>query len=148
MINLTRDCKLTRVSNAVAAGTDDTTSCAVIDMQNFGSVTFIAAFGVITATAATSIKVQQGAIANMSDAADLLGTSVSVAADDDNQIVAVEVVEPLERYVRLQIIRSTANAVIDGVIAIQCNPKLAPTTHDSTTVVGTELHASPAEGTA
>ena len=148
MLNFTKDCKLTRVSNAVAAGTDDTTSCAVVDMQSFGSCTFIAAFGTITATAVTTVKVQQGAVANMSDAADLAGTSISVAADDDNQIVAVEVVEPQERYVRLQIVRATANVVIDGVIAVQCNPKIAPVTHDATTVVGTELHASPAEGTA
>lgn len=49
----------------------------------------IVGFGTITASAVTSIKVQQGAASDLSDAADLLGTGITVAADDDNQIVAV-----------------------------------------------------------
>lgn len=146
-MNLLKCGKLTRVMNAVAAGTSDQNS-SVIDMQNFDSVTFIAAFGTITAGAVTSIKVQQGADSGLSDAADLEGTAISVADDDDNQIVAVEVVRPRERYVRLVIDRGTQNAVIDGVIAIQTGPRVLPVTHDATTVVGSETHNSPAEGTA
>jgi hypothetical protein len=44
--------------------------------------------------------------------------------------------------------RGTANAVIDGIIAIQYNANVEPVTHDSTTVVGSEFHHAPAEGTA
>ena len=147
MLNIGTQTKLTRVMNAVAAGTSDQNG-SIIDMKGFEGCAFIVAFGTITAGAVTSIKVQQGAASDMSDAADLLGTSVAVAADDDNQIAAIEVVRPRERYVRVVVDRGTQNAVIDGAIAIQTGPKEEPTTHDATTVVGSETHLSPAEGTA
>jgi hypothetical protein len=37
---------------------------------------------------------------------------------------------------------------VDGIVAILSNGKKAPTTHDSTTVVGGETWSTPAEGTA
>jgi hypothetical protein len=41
----------------------------------------------------------------------------------------------------------TADATIDGVIAIQYGARVLPTSQDST-VAGIETHVSPAEGTA
>ena len=146
-MNLSKNTKLTRVSNAVAAGTTDVES-AVIDMQNFEGVQFVVAFGTITAGAVTSIKVQQGAQSDLSDAADLAGTGVAVADDDDNKIFYLDVYRPRERYVRLVVDRGTQNAVVDGIFAQQYSPRKKPTTHDTTTVGGGETHASPAEGTA
>ena len=148
MRNLTTGGKVTRVSNAVAAGTTDVNSTGV-DMQGFESVTFYVLFGAITATAVTSVKAQQSADDAASDAyADLEGTGVAVADDDDNQVVALEITNPRERYVRCTVDRGTANAVIDGIIAVQTGPVSEPVTHDSSTVVGSELHHAPAEGTA
>lgn len=147
MHSLQKAVKVTRVMNAVAAGTSDQNS-SVIDMQGFDGVVFMAAFGTITSGAVTSIKVQQGADSGLSDAADLEGTSVTVADDDDNQVAIVEVYRPRERYVRLVVDRGTQNAVIDGVLAIQYNGRIKPTTHDSSTVIAAESHNSPAEGTA
>lgn len=147
-MNLSKFGKVTRVMNAVAAGTDDTQSSSVIDMKGFDAVTFIVGFGALTATAVTTVKAQQGAASNLSDAADLLGSAVSVADDDDNQVVVLEINHPRERYVRVQVVRATANAVIDFGIAIQTAAKSEPVTHDSATVVSSELHHAPAEGTA
>ena len=146
-MNLSKNTKLTRVSNAVAAGTTDINS-TVIDMQNFEGVQFLVAFGAITAGAVTSIKVQQGAQSDLSDAADLEGTAVAVADDDDNKLFYLDVFRPRERYVRLVVDRETQNAVLDGIFAQQYGPRTMPTIHDSTTVGGGETHASPAEGTA
>lgn len=147
MHSLQKEVKVTRVMNAVAAGTSDQNS-SVIDMQGWDGVTFIAAFGAITSGAVTSVKVQQGTDGTVTDAADLEGTAVTVADDDDNQVAIVEVYRPRERYVRLVVDRGTQNAVIDGVIAIQYNGRKQPSTHDSTTVISAESHNSPAEGTA
>ena len=55
---------------------------------------------------------------------------------------------PQERCLRCVIDRGTANAVIDGVIALQYLAKTEPVTHDATTVVGSEFHHAPAEGIA
>ena len=43
--------------------------------------------------------------------------------------------------------RGTANAVVNVGLAIQMNPKTSPTTH-AATLVDSEIHVSPAEGTA
>lgn len=147
MLNLSKEVKVTRVLNAVAAGVSDQNG-SVIDMANFDGVVFIAGFGTITSGAATSIKVQQGKLANGSDMADLEGTGLAIADDDDDKLAALDVYRPQERYVRLVVVRGTQNAVIDGVIALQYKGRKAPVTHDATTVVGTELHISPDEGTA
>lgn len=146
-MNFTKACKVTRVMNAVAAGTTDQNS-SVVDMQGFESVTFIAAFGALTATQVTKIKVQQGADSGLSDAADLEGTATTALADGDgNKCLMVEVVKPRERYVRCVVDRGTANAVIDGVIAIQCRAHVEPVTQPAS-IAYTEFHHAPAEGTA
>lgn len=147
MFQLTKDTKLTRVLNGVAAGTSEQLG-TVIDMQDFEAVTFAVAFGTITSGAATSIKVQQGALSNGSDMTDLTGTSVTVADTDDNKVAMVEVHRPQKRYVRVAVERATQNAVIDGAFAFQYGARVKPTTQDSTTVITPEFWLSPAEGTA
>ncbi|MCA0354712.1 MAG: hypothetical protein LCH85_22185 [Chloroflexi bacterium] len=147
MESLTNNVKIVRVLNAVAAGTSSQNS-SVVDTQGYEAVTFVAAFGALTATQVTSVKVQQGTQAGGGDMTDLEGTLTGPLADGDgNKLITVEVIKPRERYVRAVINRGTANAVIDGVFAILTNPRVAPITQDSS-VAFSERHASPAEGTA
>lgn len=148
MQNLMRNVKVTRVLNAVAAGSTDITTATVIDMAGYEGVAFVYGFGTITAGAVTSVKVQQGTDATVTDAADLEGSSQSVADDADNKVFISDIFLPRERYVKPIIKRATQNAVVDFVLAIQYGPRTAPVTHDSTTVGGAEYFASPAEGTA
>jgi len=142
--SLLKSGKVTRVTNAVAAGTTDSNSSSV-DMQGFESVMFIALFGTITATAVTSIHAEQSA--DDSTFADLESTSISIDDDEDNMVLVLEVIKPTDRYVRCVVDRGTANAVIDGVIAIQYNARNVPTTQDATTVADSESHVEPDEGT-
>ena len=146
-MNITKHGKLTRVSNAVAAGTG-TVNGTGVDTKGFGSTTFIAAFGTLTSGTVVTLKAQQSPTTTTGDYGDIAGSSQTVAADDDNQICAVEIVGATERYLRPVITRTTANAVVDGIIAIQTDPHTEPVTHDSSTVVGTELHQAKATGTA
>jgi hypothetical protein len=106
------------------------------------------AVGAITATAVTQVKVQQGAAANLSDAADLAGSGISIAADgsDDNGVFVVDVYKPSKRYLRVVVVRGTANAVIDGAIAELYEGRVYPEAKDAS-VHGQVLLASPAEGT-
>lgn len=145
--NLANEVKVTRVMNAVAAGTTDQTSSAV-DMQGWDGCMFITSFGAITTGAVTTVKLQQDTASNLGTAADLAGTAQTVADDDDNQVVIHDIYRPQERYVAVVIDRGTQNAVIDGVIAIQYKGRRQPTTHDATTVIGCETYNSPSEGTA
>lgn len=145
-MNLSKRGKVTRVLNATAAGTTNVNG-TTIDMKGFEAVTFVVSFGAIVAGAVTGVKVQQGNQSDMSDASDLAGTAVSVADTDDDKCVVVEINQPLERYVRLVVTRSTQNATIDAGIAIQTRGIVEPVTHD-TTVASSEFHHAPAEGTA
>lgn len=147
ILNLSRGVKITRVMNSQAAATTDVNS-STIDMANWEGVVFIAAVGALTATQVTQIKAQQGQLADASDMADLAGSNTGPFADaDGNKMLVLDLYQPQERYVRCVVDRGTANAVVDGVIAIQYGSRKAPTTHD-TSVKATKFLQSPAEGTA
>ncbi len=137
--------KLQRVSNAVAAGTSAINSTGV-DMTGYDGVTFLVGFGAITSAAVTSFNAAQGDTLGGAYV-DLTGTAQSVADDDDNQIWALTIHRPGDRFVRCEVARATQNAVLDFIVAVRYRGD-HPVTHDATTVGGTELHISPIEGTA
>jgi len=136
--NLHTDVKVTKVMNAVAAGTTDQQSSSV-DMVGFTSVSFLASFGALAATAVTSCKIQYSDDdSNWSDYTDVDASDVtkSLDADDDgNKGVIISAVDFKHRYARLSIDRGTADAVIDCVFAIQAGAKEKPTTHCATTML-------------
>ena len=146
MRNLARNVRIARALNAVAAGQTDQNG-GIIDMANYEGVVFIAVLGTLASGAVTGLKVQMGNESNLSDAADLVGTAVSMTDSDDNKLLVLDIHRPAERYVRAVVTRGTADATIDGVIAIQYGARILPTSQDST-VAGIETHVSPAEGTA
>lgn len=148
-MNLSAQAKITRHSVAVAAGTTLITPSAAIDMQGFEGVLFVVATGTITGNAVTSIKAQQSDDDGVADGySDIEGSGVDIADDDDNQLFWIDVYKPLKRYVKCLVSRGTQNAVVDGIVAIQYEPRAAAVTHDATTVGGGVLLVSPAEGTA
>lgn len=146
---LSENVRISRVINATAAGTTDITSSAV-DMGadgGYDGVLFIALFGTLTATQVTKLKAQQSSDDAAADAyADLEGSSTGPLADaDSNKMLALDV-KPTERYVKCVVDRGNANAVIDGVIAIQYRGN-GPTSHDAALIAIKRLN-QPAEGTA
>ncbi|MBZ5638515.1 MAG: hypothetical protein LAO51_07105 [Acidobacteriia bacterium] len=148
-MNLSKECKLIRHNNAVAAGQTTITPAAGIDMKGFDTCLFIVAFGAITTGAATSVKVQQSSDDGVADGySDLTGTSVTVADDQDNKLCYVEVARPLKRYLKLLVLRATQDSVVDGIFAILGGAHEIPTTHSTTVMAASETHISPAEGTA
>ena len=143
-MNLSKNSKVVVISNSVAAGTADVDASSV-DMQNYESVMFIVQFGTITATAVTSINAKQSS--DDSSFADLAGTSIAVADTDDDLAFVLDIVKPLDRYVKPYIVRGTANAVVESITAILYGPRKMPITLDAT-IGGSETHVSPDEGTA
>ena len=146
-MNLLKDVKITRVMSAVAAGTTDQDS-DILDMQGYEGVMFIAMFGTLTATQVTAITAQQNTADSGTGMTDLEGTSVGPLDDaDSDKCLVLDVYRPQERYVRCHVDRATANAVIDGIIAIQYNAHSKPVAQGST-ISASEAHQSPDEGTA
>jgi hypothetical protein len=145
-MNLSKAAKVTRVSNAVAAGTTAVNSTGV-DMKGFEAVQFVVAFGAITAAAVTSVKLQGSHDGSDWTSADLLGTSQTVADDADNKLFILDMAKPRYRYVRCVVSRATQNAVVDSIVAYQYQADKEPVTHDAT-VGGAEFHHAPERGTA
>jgi hypothetical protein len=136
-----------RKALAYASGTADRNGI-VIDTAGAEEVTFIVTFATIAAGAVTSVKVQQGAASNMSDAADLEGTGISVAADDDDQVFMIDIVKPLERYLRVVIDKDASNATAESAVAVLSGRRKKPCDNNITDETTSEIHISPAEGTA
>jgi hypothetical protein len=147
MGNIQQNTKVIRVLDAVVAGTDDTNDSTAVDMSGYEGVLFLASFGALTASQVTSMKAAQG-LTSGGSFADLLDTKVGPLADGDgNKVLSLDIYRPRERFVRVTITRATANAVIDGVVAILYGPKKAKPAKDAS-VAFEEAHQSPAEGTA
>lgn len=145
-MDLNKDVKISSAVTPTAGAAGATNiNGTTLDMQNFESVLMLVRFGTIALTAVTSIKAQQGDQSDLSDAADLAGTSQTVADTDDDKTFFIDLVKPQKRYVRLVVLRATANAVVSAEY-IQYGARKEPTSH-GTDVAG-ETHVSPAQGTA
>jgi hypothetical protein len=147
--NLLQESQRTRVINSTAAGTTNVNG-TVLDMQGFESVLHEVMFGALTATQVTSIKIQGGNLANGSDMADLANTKVGPLLDTQSNFVLVsDIIKPVGfRYIRVVVVRGTANAVIDGAMATQYAVKKLPASSDDPlSVSATRLTVAPVAGT-
>lgn len=152
-----KDCRIVPILT-YASGTATRTS-KVIDMRGYRRCTIVVHFGTIAASAVASLKVSQANAASDSDTltsgADLTGTSQTIAADDDNEIKYVDIIDPQERYLMLHVVKDASNAVAESACAILYYGDERPATHAEGSGTGGgadiaegETHVAPAEGTA
>lgn len=152
-----KDCRIVPILT-YASGTATRTS-KVIDMRGYRRCTVVVHFGTIAASAVTSIKMSQADAASDADTltsgADLEGTSQTVAADDDNEVKYIDVVDPKERYLMLTVTKDATNACAESAVAYLYDGDERPATHAEGTGTGGgadiaegETHVAPAEGTA
>lgn len=139
MFTLAKDCKITRVMNAVATGTTDQDSDRV-DMTGFDSVCFVAALGDCTDTATIGLIAKSNpADSTSGSTTEKTGTNTTLnATSGDNKLLILDLHRPQNRYAYVTVDRGTAGAVIDGVFAIQYNSKSGPITQGST-VLSTDI---------
>ena len=121
---------------------------ATLDMKGYEGVLMVVKFATIAASAAGDIHAEQGAESDLSDAADLEGTKIAVADDDDNQIFIIDLCKPQERYVRVVVTKDGSNAMAEDAVYIQYGAKKYPIDNNVTDEVTVETHVSPDEGTA
>jgi hypothetical protein len=145
-MNLSNYSKITTALD-YASGTADRTG-AILDMSGFEGVLMIVKFATIAGSAVTSIKAQQGAAVAMGDAADLEGTGITVADDDDDQVFVIDLYRPQERYVRIYVDKDASNATAESAIYVQYGARNLPVDNNVDDAVTCELHVSPDEGTA
>jgi hypothetical protein len=141
MQQLSNFVKIMQGAATTAAGTSEVDG-ATIDTAGLEGVLFIAKFG--TAATDNTLQAQQGADSGLSDAADLIGTSVAVGASDE--IVWLDLYRPQERYVRVQVERGTSTT-LDWCVALGYCPRVTPVDNTTAGTIAGEAHISPAEGT-
>ena len=150
-MNLSNSIKTVRVkadgTNYNAAAGSSAATSEYIDTGGFEGVRLMVGLGAIVSGAATSVKVQQCDTSGGSYA-DLLGSSITVADDDDFQVAVIDIYLPRERYLKVVTSRATQNATVDFIAAELYGTRKKATTDDTATVISREIHASPAEGTA
>lgn len=142
MHELSKEVKITKCAAGAEAATTAVNG-SVLDMAGFEGVMFLASFG--TANAGNYMKAQQGAVSNLSDAADLEDTKVTSGTSDE--CVALDVYKPQKRYVRPVLVRGASSTT--GIIwAIQYGSRVAPRVSALSGTLAIETHVSPDEGTA
>jgi hypothetical protein len=130
--NLTYGCKTVRVMNATAAGTS-TVNGSSVDCLGYEGVRFVCLLNTLTATQVTSMKIQ-GSLDGATNWTDMGPSSTGNAADaDSNKLLISEIFRPNTfRYLRPVVVRGTANAALDGVIAELFLARVEPVTQDAT----------------
>jgi hypothetical protein len=145
---LSENVAIDRCLDAVAAGTT-VQSGAGVDMAGYDGVLFIACFGALTANQVTSLQAEQSSDDAVADAyTDIEDSNTANLADGDGtDMLVLDVFRPQERYVRPVVLRATANAVIDSVIAIRYRAKDVPITQGARAIDLVKI-ADPVAGTA
>lgn len=122
-----------KVANAITAtaGAAGTTAIngTIVDTQGYDGILMVSRTGAITATAVTSMKAQYGDESDLSDAADVANSTVTIADDDDNKEFGIDIQRPPGRYMRLVVSRGTANAVIENATYYLYKAKTRPSSN-------------------
>jgi hypothetical protein len=146
MGRLFEDVKTQLIVTTAAGATGQTAiTSSAVDTAGYTGVRFLVAIGPVTASAATSIKLQQSDDDGSSDAySDIVGTSQTIADSADNTHIYADIFQPQKRYLKLVVSRATQDATIGAVFAELYGASTLPVTQTATG----ETYIFPAEGTA
>ena len=144
-MNLGKNVKITSAL-AYATGTASRNG-AILDMEGYESAIALVKCATLAQGAVGDIHWEQDTDSAMNGAADLAGTAIAIADDDDDQDFVSELVKPRERYVRVVVTKDGSNAQAESGMYIQYAVRKAPVTNTVADTLTMETHISPAEGT-
>ena len=136
-MNLLKDVKITVVEAAAAAGQTALTT-DVLDMSGWEGVMFVALTGDVTSGSVLTLTVK-GNSANSTSSPTPVTQKASDAftagaSDADSKAIVVDVYKPTLRYVFAELARTTQDAVVGGIIAIQYGPRVKPTSQAASVI--------------
>lgn len=143
MANLGHEARVTRVLAAVAAGFGDVQSSAIIDMAGFEGVAFAVLMGAVAAGGSAVVTVNQGNDPALLDAAVVDGATVTFTDADGGLVALIDIKQPTDRYLEVDIARAVANVAIDGVLAVQYRARDLPVTQDASVLDAVVLVSPP-----
>lgn len=136
-MNLSKDIKITVVEAAAAAAQTELVT-DVLDMSGYEGVMFIALTGDVADTSVLTLTVKGNSANSVTTPTPVTQKATDAltagAATADSKVLMVDVYKPALRYVFGSLTRTTANAIVGGIIAIQYGAKSKPTTQDATVI--------------
>ncbi len=136
-MSLLKNVKVAYVAGAAAAAQTEVLS-SVLDMSGYDGVMFIALLGDVTATSVLTLTAKGNTASSTSSPTPVTQTATAAftagASDADSTALVVDVYDPAMRYAFASLTRTTANAVVNGIVAIQYTAEYRPTTQDATVI--------------
>lgn len=141
--SLLKECKIVAISPDATGATTDINP-VTIDMSGFKSCLIIAYLGDVADTCVLHLKALQGTAANGSGATAIAGTTAATAgaSNYDDKILLLDVKNVIYRYLTPQLLRGTANAAVNGIVAILYNGRDCPVTQGSDVMQSTLIQAA------
>ena len=141
--SLLKASKIDKVLIATAVGTDDSLSGDILDLQDCDSVTGIAILGDVTTAAIVTLKAYTGDEPALGDGAyeSITATVTATATSADDKLLVLDIIKPGKRYCRFDLVRATANTVVNGVIGVRYNFRTIPTMQ-GTDVVDSDINVN------
>lgn len=137
MGNMLKGVKITVVEAAATAATSDLTT-DVLDMSGYEGVMWIALTGDVTSGSVLTLTAKGNSANSVSSPSPITqkasGAFTAGASDADSKAIVVDVFRPTLRYQFAVLERTTQNAVVGGIIAIQYTARNKPTTQDATVI--------------
>jgi hypothetical protein len=134
--HLTDRTKTILVELSAAAGQTELTS-DVIDMAGFRSARAIAMLGDVTTTSVLTLNFKSNSANSTSSPTPVTETSATFtagASDADGKTLICDVSKPTGRYVFATLTRTTADAVVCGILMELYEPYVLPVTADSNVI--------------
>lgn len=125
-VSILKDMCVTVINSNVTAGTSAINSSVILDMQGYDSVCMFAQLGTVTSTCVLTLNINSNTTSSTSGATLETGATCTVTDAGGNtsgDVLLVDLFRPSKRYVYANLTRTTANAVINSIIAIQYNTK-------------------------
>lgn len=136
MQNLLKDCKVVLVNSGSAAGTSEVDS-SIVDTAGYDGVMFIAILGTVVDTCVLQLAAQ-GNTANQTSGMTQINNQITpsvTASGNSNSMLVIDTLFPAGsknyRYARAALTRTTANATVQGIIAILYEAKNKPVVADA-----------------
>lgn len=136
-MSLLKNVKVTPVSPAAAAGTTEVLS-SVLDMSGFDGVMFIALLGDVTTASVLTLTAKGNSASSTNSPTPVAQVATAAFTADgtsaDDKALVVDVYDPMLRYVFASLTRTAANAVVNGIVAIQYKAEFKPTVQAATVI--------------
>jgi len=136
-MNLSKDIKITVVEAAAAAAQTELVT-DVLDMSGYEGVMFIALTGDVTTASVLTLTVKGNSANSVSSPTPVTQKATDAFTADgtsaDSKVLMVDVYKPALQYVFGSLTRTTADAIVGGIIAIQYNARTKPTTQAASVI--------------